>query len=62
MGEERFNCLLNEGYIEDIDGNGNFKTTKKVEDNVSEFFGCLIHWQDLLEKEKKASRKKPKEN
>ena len=57
MGEERFNCLLDESYIEDIDGNDNFKTTKKVEDNVNDFFGCLIQWQDLVESEKKASKK-----
>lgn len=56
MGSEHFNNLVRDGYIEDIDSNDNYQTTSKLEEYIHEFFGCIIEWEALVHKEKKASK------
>lgn len=62
MCEERFKNLLDEGYIEDIDDIDNYRPSTKLQENIIEFLGSLIRWIDMIEKEKKASKKKAIEN
>ena len=62
MGEEKFKNLLDEGYVEDVDGINNYKTTEMLQEYIKEFLGCLIKWEALVDKEKKDSRKKVIEN
>lgn len=51
MGEERFNNLLNNEYIEPIEVSNGYKPTSKFYFYSNEFLSCIVKWLSILEKE-----------
>ena len=50
MGEDRFNNLLNNEYIEQVEESKNYKPTSKFYFHSNEFLTCIVEWLSIVEK------------
>lgn len=51
MGEERFNNLISNEYIEPIEESNGYKPTSKFYFHSNEFLSCIIKWLSIVENE-----------
>jgi len=51
MGEERFQSLLNDGYIELINETNIYKATSNLYLHSNDFLSCIFNWLEVVEKE-----------